>query len=285
MKEFRWALILLAFLLTGCVDVSGFPTPTIDFPEPPEVSDAEPYLPADPSPDEPPAIPSPVFPSPSEIPALPSAELPEWVPNGLAVETLLYENDFTDGETVCLQAYGAYPQTGNPDIDGYYARCRDDFERMCGELSETAALDASVYQCVADYFVECNAGGVLSVSRTVYTNTGGAHGMTDLLCETFSAVTGELLSLDDFFSVDRDTYTARLLQNVNRVIDEHPDQYWDNAKELAAEVFPYDVFCVSEKGITLLYHEYTLGSYSTGIVRIDIPLEEIADIFTLPGAN
>ena len=272
------AVFFCFLFLTGCVHVDDFPTPTIP-PEPsPTVS--EPYLPENPTPVDPPVIPSPDFPSPSESPpAIPQ----EWPANDLTVETLTYRNDFTDGDIVRLPAYGTFPLTGNADIDGYYGRCRDDFERKCEELAEYAKQDAAVYQSSSDYFVECNAGGILSVSRRVHTNTGGAHGMTVVICETFSTETGTLLALDDFFSVDRETYAARLLESVWSYLDASPELYWSDAKELAEDFFPYNDFCITEEGVSLLFQEYTLGSYTAGITRIDVPLDSISDIFRLPG--
>ncbi len=272
------AVFICFLFLTGCVNVENFPTPTL--PENPSPTVTEPYLPINPSPIDPPVIPSPDFPTPSV-----SVVTPDWTQNGLTVESLTYQHDFTDGDVVRLPAYGTFPQTGNADIDAYYQRCRDDFERKCGELAEDAGEDAAVYQSTSDYFVECNAGGVLSVSRTVHTNTGGAHGMTVVICETFSADTGLLLTLDDFFSVGRETYTPRLLETVMGLIDANPDLYWGDAKNLAEDFFPYDSFCVTENGVSLLFQEYTLGSYTAGIVRVDVPIEKISDIFILPSKN
>ncbi|MDR1669273.1 MAG: DUF4163 domain-containing protein [Oscillospiraceae bacterium] len=275
-------IALCVFLLSGCVSVDPFPTPVLSPDPSPEVTETEPYLPENPTPVDPPVIPPPDFPTSSGDVTPPEAT-PEWSDNNLAIDTLSYQNDFTDGGVVRLPAFGVFPQTGDAVIDGYYERCRDDFERMCGELAEDAKSDAAVYQCNAEYFVECNAGGILSVSRMVHTNTGGAHGMTALICETFSVEEGILLTLDDFFSVGREEYTVRLRGVIERVIDANPERYWADAKEVAAQIFPYDVFCITQNGVSLLFHEYTLGPYTTGIVRIDVPLDEISDIFRLPG--
>jgi hypothetical protein len=177
---------------------------------------------------------------------------------------------------VVQTAEGNFPQTGHPVIDAFYNAVRGDFER----LAEILAEEGQSYHLIADYSKEYDADGILSFSRFRYLDMGGAHGMTDVFCETFCADTGRLLTLDDFFTAGRDVYLPRLLEFIYAFIDRNPDEFWADSKQIAAEIFPFDTFVVTEGGLALLFPEYNIAPFSTGLVRVDIPREDVADIIS-----
>jgi hypothetical protein len=182
-----------------------------------------------------------------------------------------------------LTAEGLFPVTGFGPIDRFYANVREDFERLSESMGEQAAQDVLPYQLSAGYTVEFDSDGILSVSRYVYQYTGGAHGMTDIFCETFSSADGRLLSLDDFFTAGREEYTKRLLVFIDQTIAQRPDDYWEDAPLLARALFPYDTFVITQDGVSLIFPEYNIAPFTTGIVRVDIPRSAVEDIFILPG--
>lgn len=278
MRKFSIALILFVFL-AGCQKMDVSPS-VPDVTETPSASD--PVMPANPTP------PIDSDAEPSEEPPYPPPEVPsvdltgDWTDNGLAVEKSIWENTYKSGGTTTLSASGSFPKTGEADIDEYYTRVRDGFESVCEALAEDARKDEKTYECTAEFTVECNAGGLLSVARSTHRYTGGAHGTTDVICETFAIQTGALLTLDDFFTVSRDEYTDRLLEYVGYAVDANPEGFYADAKLIAKEVFPYDTFVVTRDGISLLFPEYNLGPYAAGTIRVDVPWGAIHDIFKRP---
>jgi hypothetical protein len=184
---------------------------------------------------------------------------------------------------VSILVEGTFPHTGHEVIDRYYERVRDDFSSLGERLTEDSVRDGRPYQLIAGYTVEYDTDGIFSVSRYIYCYTGGAHGMTDVFCETFSKRDGRLLHLDDFFSAGRDVYIPRLLEHIYLVIDSSPDEFWTDAKQIVEQVFPYGTFVVTGSGISLIIPEYNIAPFTTGIVRVDIPLSAVEDIFVLPG--
>ena len=283
--RFSCMAVIVFLCLSACNKIGDSPPPGPD--DLPPVSDAEPFEDPTAAPPIQPEEPSPpkidVDP-PSPPPAYPSVDLAAgWPDNGLAAERTVYQNTFKKGGTTTLTANGSFPQPGATAIDAYYTRCRDDFERLCESREEEAGRDTIPYEFSADFSVECSAGGVYSVLRHIYQYTGGVHGSTDIACETFSVSSGLLLRLDDFFTVGREDYTARLLEHVYAVIDANPNEFWADAKSVARELFPYDTFCITKDGVSLFFPEYNLAPYASGAIRVDVPWGAIDDVFALPG--
>ena len=275
-------LILSALLLAACQKGEVLPSAPEESVPPPSAEEA-PVLPAGTDPPDY-AEPSGGITPPSPPPDYPSVALAEdWADNGLAAGRTVYQNTFKKGGTATLTANGSFPQVGVAAVDTYYGFCRDDFERLCESLAEEAARDNTPYQFDADFTVECSAGGLLSVSRTVHRFAGGVHGSTDVYCETFSVADGALLTLDDFFTAGRDGYTARLLESVYAVIDASPGEFWPDAKQIAQDLFPYDTFCVTKDGVSLFFPEYNIAPFAAGAVRVNVPWGAVADIFRMPG--
>jgi hypothetical protein len=278
MKRFSVLAIALFLSLSACTKIE--PLPAVS----PEGTDEEAGLPANPTA---PGMTEP----PWEIiePAGPPPEYPDvdlaadWPENAITTGQTAYQQTFGSGGRTTLTADGVFPQTGNTAIDQFYMTARNDFERLSESRAEQAAEDSLPYQLIAGFTVEVNAGGILSVSREVYQFTGGAHGGTAVYCETFSVATGRLLALDDFFTVGREGYTARLLEFVSHAIDQDPVRFSPEAKQLARELFPYDTFVITPDGISLIFPEYNIAPYSSGTIRIDVPWGGVADMFALPG--
>jgi predicted small lipoprotein YifL len=215
------------------------------------------------------------------LPDYPDVELSEeWEQNDITVERTVYAKTFSEGETGSLTVSGAFPKTGTAAIDAYYESVLEDFKRLSEALAEEAYSIGASCRLEAEFADEINAGGIFSVSRTIFQNMGGADGGTGVICETFSVSTGTRLTLDDFFTVDRDVYTGRVLEYVDALIDENPDGFWADAKQIARGLFPYDNFCITSNGISLFFHEYNIAA---GVVRINIPWGGIAEWFELPG--
>ena len=228
---------------------------------------------------------SPTLPQSPEPPSPSPVDISEdWQENGLEVSNISFAKTYGDSSSPVLDASGTFPKTGVAGIDQYFTFCRDDFERRADGLSEEAAQGGfGTYSLDSDYTVECSSGGIFSVSRRSSEYTGGVHGMTFVFCENFSVSTGRLLTLDDFFTVDQPTYTARLVSELHRLIDTYPDElFGQESKDIVEQVFPYDSFVVTKEGLSFIFEPYRIGPYSAGIVRLDIGWAAIYDIWQTP---
>jgi len=218
------------------------------------------------------------------LPDYPDVELSsEWEQNDITVENTVYEKTFSEGEIERLTASGSFPKTGTAAIDVFYESALEDFKRLSETLAEEAGSIGTLGHLQAEFADEINAGGIFSVSRTISQNIGGGSGGMTAICETFSVETGALLTLDDFFTVERDVYTERILEYVDALIDDSPDGFWPDAKQIARDLFPYDTFCVTNSGISIFFSKYNIAPGTAGVVRMNIPWGGIAEWFELPG--
>jgi hypothetical protein len=255
-------LLIIALGVSACkkgLDLDGIPAPTA-----PAVRDTLP---------------------PSGGPGYPDVDLAaDWLPNGFTPGGIDYQKTFSADGMDTLTAEGFFPQTGVEwsAIDAYYRNTREDFTRLAESMAEKAEGELQSHRLEAGFAVEINAGGIFSVSRTLHQYLGGAHGSTEILCETFHVETGEMLRLDDFFNIGAEVYSARMLEYADAVIGRTPDEFFPDAKQTARGLFDWLPFCITPNGVSLFFPEYSIAPGAAGIVRIDVPWGGIAEWFELP---
>lgn len=109
---------------------------------------------------------------------------------------------------------------------------------------------------------------IICVAITTYTNTGGAHGLSNISFLNFNATTGNRIS------------NEKLITNPE-AFKEMVKLYFDKAiAEKEHAVFDTETFQLpanigyTEDGLVLLYNTYEIAPYSTGIIEFKIPYEE-----------
>lgn len=166
---------------------------------------------------------------------------------------------------------GELPRTMEKTFDMAAAQFRDanncDKEQFShGDYELMVKSDIEVFDCTLSYII------------TGYQFTGGAHGMSWVKGLNYSLETGQLLTLDDFFSPEQ---KAKLPAALTRLLcwqlgmaDADPARlsemgyYPENIK-------PTENFFVTSTGITFLFTPYEIGCYAVGMPRIELPYSSI----------
>ncbi len=149
-----------------------------------------------------------------------------------------------------------------------------------GEVYEQSLSEHSVLHLAVESSVERNGGGLLSISRTVaiYDLQDGGSTQVTSCAETFDLSTGGLVTPDDLFDTDEETWTARLLQCAARQIREDPshetsyDPQWE---ALLAQRFERDQFYLTDEAYVLFYQ---IGDLRDGSATFPVPWRQLADI-------
>lgn len=125
---------------------------------------------------------------------------------------------------------------------------------------------------MADYEVFRNDADFVSLTQQVYQYTGGAHGMTWQIGHTIDLATGRQLMLADLFLPEAN-YTERLSQFVRTEGAARQLPMWD-----FKGVNRQSSFYLSTDSIVLFFQQYEVAPYSAGIIKMQIPYRQVADI-------
>ena len=133
------------------------------------------------------------------------------------------------------------------------------------------------------YRVLRNDGKLFSVRREIYENTGGAHPLITLACETFRVSDGALMIFSDLFSVDYDAATAALKPIVEEQMDKKikefgAEYFYDNAKENLLDMWDKADWYITDDALVMVWQTYAISPYVAGVQEFMIPLTRIADI-------
>ncbi|MCY6485883.1 DUF3298 and DUF4163 domain-containing protein [Clostridium aestuarii] len=134
---------------------------------------------------------------------------------------------------------------------------------------------------VSDYEIYNNDENILSFTITVYSYTGGAHGMTEKFAFNIDMQSGKELALKDLFKESFD-YKTELTKEINKQIAE------DNAKPIDDKtkfMFFQDAkanlcksqYYIDNKNLVIYFPLYELAPYSSGIPSFKIPLDSLKD--------
>lgn len=134
------------------------------------------------------------------------------------------------------------------------------------------------YEVFIEYVITYNDNCFLSLYSSNYEFKGGAHGTTRRISNTWEICTGENIYLYNFFEPNTN-YTRILIQEIiqqaEKNLIENQLIYFEDYRELITTLFNPNNFYMSPNGITIYYHQYDIGPYSTGIVEFTIPYEKI----------
>ncbi len=125
------------------------------------------------------------------------------------------------------------------------------------------------YHMYADYEVKLNNSAYVSILQSIYTYSGGAHGMTIRYSMTANRATGEILKLADLFA-DK-TYLGVLNELAK---DQNKDKYLFDKVQLTGN----EDFYLTDKGLTVYFQLYEVAPYAAGFVEYFFPYDEIAPL-------
>ena len=247
-----------------------------------------------PAPDKPaPNTPNPSTPDTGDNPSVtPDKAQPlEWTDR---IFTGTFTDEAVTKDTLVLLTVYLPKVSGSDDIELYYQGRLDKVKQQ----AQTTYLDLGRgnYQFASQgigifspvtvelgYRVLRNDGKLFSVRREVYENTGGAHPLITLACETFRVSDGALMIFSDLFSVDYDAATAALKPIVEKQMDKKikefgAEYFYDNAKENLLDMWDKGDWYLTEDSLVMIWQTYAISPYVSGVQEFVIPLSRIADI-------
>lgn len=118
---------------------------------------------------------------------------------------------------------------------------------------------------------------IISIAITSYVNTGGAHGITHVSFLNFNTSTGKRITNAELIK------NKKAFENIARtylkdMISEDDALFEPNTFKLPENIG------FNEKGVILLYNQYEIAPYSTGIIDFTIPIEKVNDYLAFNGA-
>ncbi|MCQ2973477.1 MAG: RsiV family protein [Bacteroidales bacterium] len=122
---------------------------------------------------------------------------------------------------------------------------------------------------------------IINYRAIQYSECGGAHGNTSTFVMNFDRNTGKIITKNDFF---KDGSNEKLVEIItNKILNQFNATDLDDlvAKEGIFEMEdPYvpNLFTIGNDGVTFIFTEEEVGSYSVGEIKVNIPFSEIADL-------
>ncbi len=154
-----------------------------------------------------------------------------------------------------------------------YKRAIDDFENAIA-----LGLPIEHYAINSKYNITYNYNFGLSLYFDHYEHTGGAHGITHRIADTWDIRTGKSIMLKDlFFQSDYD---------INHIIEEIQEQafhktnqtngiYYEDYKSLISANFDIESFYLVPEGVMVYYQLYEIAPFEAGISTFLIPFSNI----------
>ncbi|MCL6586867.1 MAG: DUF3298 and DUF4163 domain-containing protein [Anoxybacillus sp.] len=141
-------------------------------------------------------------------------------------------------------------------------------------LSKKQGFPYRLHSAVSKFTVTYNKNGILSIPVTLYSYTGGAHGMTVKVPNTFDFNTGKQLQLSDIFKKGSN-YKQVIIREVITQIKKESDVYFDNAIDVVKNMPDNQPYYLTTNGIVVYYGLYEIAPYAAGIREFLIPFSTL----------
>lgn len=144
------------------------------------------------------------------------------------------------------------------------------FKEEAADSAKSDIMTYSFYQSVAVSRVDSK---IVSLIEDFSQYTGGAHGSNSREGICFDAQTGKKLMLSDLFS-DYDTFKKEALKYLKEQLAvEYEEQLFEDYEETAEKMWSEETFSwyPDASGIVVVFPEYSVGPYATGIAEIHLP--------------
>lgn len=124
------------------------------------------------------------------------------------------------------------------------------------------------YEAILNYQVPYYENCYLSAYRDQYEYTGGAHGSTIRLSDTWNLKTGARIPLSRFFprgSNYRKFLIDQIVKQAEHNMHQNPDIYFADYKTRIYKYFDPESYYLTPSGLCIYYQQYTIAPYATGI--------------------
>lgn len=145
-------------------------------------------------------------------------------------------------------------------------------------LIEQGFYNDTLEEMVGSYEIKTNERNILSLSLTVYSYTGGAHGLTITKSLTFDTVTGKQYALKDLFNPNSN-YVEKLSHIISQKIEEWEVPLLEDFTAISADQDYY----LADHTIVIYFQLYEITPYVYGFPYFPIAIKSIEDIIRFEG--
>lgn len=143
-----------------------------------------------------------------------------------------------------------------------------ELKQMVLEAQEAGFAFYAPFQGIVLFDVKLNQGGLLSLVVTVYTYTGGAHGMTTRNYINLDLTTGEPLKFPHLFADDAELARAAAL--IDAEVKAEPERFF--IQGFSADAFqPDQDFYLTPNQAVVCFGLYEIAPYVAGIQEFAVP--------------
>lgn len=143
------------------------------------------------------------------------------------------------------------------------------------DINVSESLGFLVWSSNIDGYFSGKHEDVVSYTIADYVYEGGAHGSSSEVTVNMNLKTGKQVTEEDFFIPGYKEELSKLLTSHLR--DAMPDQESYDCLFIK-DIEPNGNFKVSDTGVTYVYGQYEIGPYSLGIIKVNVPWEELGDL-------
>lgn len=195
-----------------------------------------------------------------------------------SVSCPVFASDFT---ACCLQPMNCSAGRISTDFDRYVhtSLCRAAQNDLL--MNGGTDIPFHTYEAVQEFAIPCNQNRRLSVYFDQYQFTGGAHGTTRRIAQSWCAPLCRPLELRDFFP--NNPQYMRFIQNeVIRQISLQKlngcTSYFENYAELVPQMLNPCNFYMTPDSLAIYFRQYDIAPYVCGIPVFLIPYSELGPV-------
>ena len=113
-----------------------------------------------------------------------------------------------------------------------------------------------------------NKDSIISLFSDIYTFTGGAHGNTERVSQTWNMKTGNLISLCTILNHDCSSFLLilkEILHQIQTQLSDDSNYYFEDYASLIIENFNFEQFYLIDNNLAIFFQQYDIAPYSSGI--------------------
>lgn len=150
-------------------------------------------------------------------------------------------------------------------------------------LEDGALLGA--FDVEEDFAVTRNRGNLLSIRRSCRQYSGGAHESAEEKAETWLLREGDCyrLFLEDLLPGAENPRALVLEQAAllaQQQAAQQPDLFYENYQQAMEQTWQPEDFYLTEDSLGLIFQQYAIGPYASGVMAFEIPLAQLSDSLT-----
>lgn len=126
-----------------------------------------------------------------------------------------------------------------------------------------------------NYTIHLNKDNILSLTLSLYSYTGGAHGSSKDISLNIDTNTGRSGVINDFLG--NNDYDEIILREIKAIVKKNPDMYFEDEINKLNKL-PYNQkFYLTDDSIVVYFDEYEIAPYVAGSPKFSIPLNKFPE--------